>query len=57
MLRMVRHFAFVVPLFIIVGCGGVKEKSPPKEAPTLSPEEKKHRLEEIEKMKKMYKKY
>ena len=55
MKRLLRNLICVVPLFAFVGCGD-GEQAPPEKAPEMSPEEEKDMQDEMEMMKKEYKK-
>jgi len=56
MLRLARVLTCIFPILLIAGCGGVKEKGPPKDLPKMTPQEKKNMENEMNKMRKMYKK-
>ncbi len=50
------HFLCLVPFFAMIGCGGSAEVKPPAKAPEMTAEEKKNMDDQMEKMRKEYKK-
>lgn len=55
MKRLVIHFMYLMAL-VMTGCGGSPEEKPPEKAPEMTAEEKKNMEDQMEMMRRNYKK-